>query len=547
MLPHSNQETPLGDDQNSESDHQPSTSDHQLSPDASENALARKTGKWTSEEDDLLRKFVPLFGEKQWRKISENIPGRSSIQCLHRWTKILKPGLVKGRWTAEEDQKLVTWVKTEGASKWAQCANFIKGRSGKQCRERWFNNLNPDVKKGNWSKEEDELIFQLYQKYGSSWSKVAKFLPGRTENAIKNRFYSTLRRLAADKKKGKGENDDETEVKLEDNVKLEMPVSVAGQNKLYALLNEKTCEVMDQEESEEKKEEEPEKVKGKKSKQAFNVNGEKILVKRDSKVDERKIEEKMSRLMGNDIEDNDAVFEDFLATLDCSLKDDFLTKELDLGSKADDISQFEDLQRKVLSYCQANITHLSETFKTIDTNKASTTVSEVSQSEGRGNVQPPRGATMVLTPKQTPTQPKVIKVQQFTGEKGPSANAFSLYNQGNRGSPKMESEKSSEKAVRENERRMEPEETEKKVDMQRELMGRQDNKVTGATDAEKRLTFLFQQLYSLETLLSKTKKDLVQFESSLKGGKEAVPGDIKREEDRLDSEFDQVVKKKKVV
>lgn len=166
-----------------------------------ETGEAQKTGKWTSEEDELLRKYVPLFGEKQWRKIAEYIPGRSSIQCLHRWTKILKPGLIKGPWTQEEDQKLIAWVAQEGPNKWTQASAYIKGRSGKQCRERWFNNLNPDVKKGGWTEEEDEKIFEYYQTYGSSWSRIAKLMPGRTENAIKNRFYSTLRKIATDKKK----------------------------------------------------------------------------------------------------------------------------------------------------------------------------------------------------------------------------------------------------------------------------------------------------------------------------------------------------------
>ena len=168
---------------------------------ANEANQLKKTGKWTAEEDELLNKYVPMYGEKQWRKIAAHIPGRSSIQCLHRWSKILKPGLVKGPWTQEEDRKLIAWVQAEGPTKWAQAACFIKGRSGKQCRERWFNNLCPGVKKGSWSEEEDEMIFQLYQKYGSSWSKIAKYIPGRTENAIKNRFYATLRKLAADKKR----------------------------------------------------------------------------------------------------------------------------------------------------------------------------------------------------------------------------------------------------------------------------------------------------------------------------------------------------------
>ena len=64
-----------------------------------------------------------------------------------------------------------------------------------------MNNLGPGIKKGNWSEEEDEKIFNLYIKYGSSWSRIAKYIAGRTENSIKNRFYSTLRKIKADKVK----------------------------------------------------------------------------------------------------------------------------------------------------------------------------------------------------------------------------------------------------------------------------------------------------------------------------------------------------------
>jgi hypothetical protein len=126
---------------------------------------------------------------------------RSSVQCLHRWTKILKPGLIKGPWTFEEDKKLSDWVKTHGPNKWSLCANNIEGRSGKQCRERWYNSLCPEVKKGNWTSVEDFMIFKSYKEYGSKWARIASFLKGRTENSIKNRFYSTLRRIAYENQK----------------------------------------------------------------------------------------------------------------------------------------------------------------------------------------------------------------------------------------------------------------------------------------------------------------------------------------------------------
>jgi hypothetical protein len=149
----------------------------------------------------MLIELVNTHGTKNWKKISDNLNSRNPVQCLHRWTKILKPGLKKGPWTIEEDRSLLEWIKAEGPCKWSQCADFIQGRSGKQCRERWFNTLNPNVKKGGWTAEEDYAIFKNFAQSGSKWSKIAEYLPGRTENSIKNRFYSTLRRIASDSKK----------------------------------------------------------------------------------------------------------------------------------------------------------------------------------------------------------------------------------------------------------------------------------------------------------------------------------------------------------
>ncbi|EGR28083.1 myb-like DNA-binding domain protein [Ichthyophthirius multifiliis] len=107
--------------------------------------------------------------------------------CKNEETKSIK----KGPWNQKEDVLLLNWIKVYGPSKWSQCAETIKGRTGKQCRERWFNNLDPEVKIGFWSPQEDNLIFEGYLKNGSSWSAIAKQIQGRTENSVKNRFYST--------------------------------------------------------------------------------------------------------------------------------------------------------------------------------------------------------------------------------------------------------------------------------------------------------------------------------------------------------------------
>lgn len=156
-----------------------------------------KTGRWTKAEDEQLTQAVCELGGKQWLAISKKVPGRSPIQCHHHWNKMLKPGLVKGPWSSEEDEALQQWVVKEGPTKWTLCAAGVPGRSGKQCRDRWCNTIDPCIKKGDWQESEDKVIFRLYQQMGPKWTEMTKYLPGRTENSLKNRFYSTIRKVKA--------------------------------------------------------------------------------------------------------------------------------------------------------------------------------------------------------------------------------------------------------------------------------------------------------------------------------------------------------------
>jgi len=101
----------------------------------------------------------------------------------------------KRLWTPAEDDQLVAVVNKYGASRWSLIATHVPGRAGKQCRERWFNHLCPEVKKGDWSPEEDETLLCAVAELGSQWSIIVKRMPGRTDNAIKNR-YNTIQRRA---------------------------------------------------------------------------------------------------------------------------------------------------------------------------------------------------------------------------------------------------------------------------------------------------------------------------------------------------------------
>ncbi|KAL1565148.1 transcription factor [Salvia divinorum] len=106
-----------------------------------------------------------------------------------------KVGLKRGRWTTEEDEKLRIYIEEKGEGSWRSLPkNAGLLRCGKSCRLRWINYLRSDVKRGNISAEEEEIIINLHASKGNRWSLIAAHMPGRTDNEIKNYWNSHLSR-----------------------------------------------------------------------------------------------------------------------------------------------------------------------------------------------------------------------------------------------------------------------------------------------------------------------------------------------------------------
>ncbi|VDI38386.1 snRNA-activating protein complex subunit 4 [Mytilus galloprovincialis] len=147
-------------------------------------------------EKDKLKKLVDKYDNKNWVAISKELgTNRTPFQCFQYYQQHLNELFTKRDWTETEDQILVDVVDSCRVGKiisWTQVSYFIEGRSSNQCALRWAQ-INPEIKRGKWSDEEDTKLLCAVYLYGEKeWEKVAEYVPGRTIPQCRERYKSSL-------------------------------------------------------------------------------------------------------------------------------------------------------------------------------------------------------------------------------------------------------------------------------------------------------------------------------------------------------------------
>nr|XP_020650494.1 snRNA-activating protein complex subunit 4 [Pogona vitticeps] len=143
-----------------------------------------RRSEWSPEEDQMLLQLIQemrIGKHIPYRKIAYYMEGRDSAQLLYRWTKRVDPKLKRGAWTPAEDALLLKAIKKYGERDWYKIRAEVPGRSDVQCRDRYLHALHHDIKKGKWSPEEETRLVELTEKYGvGRWAKIASELPHRS-------------------------------------------------------------------------------------------------------------------------------------------------------------------------------------------------------------------------------------------------------------------------------------------------------------------------------------------------------------------------------
>lgn len=152
-----------------------------------------KRVKWTNSQVEKLMHWAEVL-HFDWEQVAAQIKIKTPRQCKQKYISQTSD-LRHGRWTTHEDQIIRNWVHRRGTCDWGKCALNLQRRDGKQCRERWTNVLNPQILKGKWSRFEQKQIFWGLQKHWTCWREISFNLEGRTPNAVKNYVNSSFRSI----------------------------------------------------------------------------------------------------------------------------------------------------------------------------------------------------------------------------------------------------------------------------------------------------------------------------------------------------------------
>uniref|UniRef100_A0A4W4FW77 snRNA-activating protein complex subunit 4 n=1 Tax=Electrophorus electricus TaxID=8005 RepID=A0A4W4FW77_ELEEL len=151
---------------------------------------------WTKEEDQILRDLVEkmrIGNFIPYTQMSYFMEGRDHSQIMYRWTAVLDPSIKKGPWSKEEDQLLLKAVEKFGCKDWCKIRLEVPGRTDNACRDRYLDCLRADVKRGTWSAEEVELLKKMVEKYGvGKWSKIASEIPNRIDSQCLNKWRGMM-------------------------------------------------------------------------------------------------------------------------------------------------------------------------------------------------------------------------------------------------------------------------------------------------------------------------------------------------------------------
>lgn len=154
-----------------------------------------KRDLWTNFEDSRLLDAVKMYGPGKWTLIANFMATKGPKQCMHRYRNKLVEGINTGKWTVEEDNKLVVGVSIFGVGRWSRISEHVGTRNDSQCRERYCNVLDPMIKRSKWTLEEDQKLMNVANAYGEgNWSRISVRIPGRTDAQCRRR-YDLLKKI----------------------------------------------------------------------------------------------------------------------------------------------------------------------------------------------------------------------------------------------------------------------------------------------------------------------------------------------------------------